>query len=534
FDDGWFALPAMDRHAVEDAELHRRAAEWWRGQRVARESWLTLDHVQPHLREFHHLVAAGERDHARVLLDELEEPLAAWGCHAVLLAMSHQLGGDDPRRRGRALQGLGRLQEAVAVLPDASIYLDLGDALTAERVATNPFDRGVALTWLGRYDEARATLEGLDAVAELAELERMQGHLRRACELNEQALRLAQSRERPGEVAAALWHLGEALAARGETGEALRHLERALQMAGEMGLRRLQTRAETSLALARLERGELPPSLDLAAVREVGDARGVLWHLALAAGVHSATGHLDAARAGYTEALDLAKELGDPWMEASMQERLGRVAATQGELDAAMAAHQAARDAFHRLGNEHGEQLCLGMLGLHHLQREEDDAALRLLQEALPLARASEDSRALAHLQHALGFVWHRRGDWDMARGSYESALALDSPLVSYKCLIKLGLLPDAPPASTRELLRQGLQQAIQLAALYAPRYHMVLAQLALAQPAAALESMGQALHACSAPGVLATALSELRLLPAETPGYADVLRTVAPEPSPT
>lgn len=157
----------LGRQAVE-----RRIASWYARGAQPRETWQTLEDIEPHRRQFDHLVRAGDHDAAARVLGDISEWLVWHG--SVLTAISMHLAVDghigDERVRlthtvlyGHARLSAGPMEQAVELFTEA--------VALAERLDDRPALQN-ALFGLGdshrQLGNPAATVPLLSRAAELA------------------------------------------------------------------------------------------------------------------------------------------------------------------------------------------------------------------------------------------------------------------------------------------------------------------------------------------------------------------------------
>ncbi len=160
------------------------------------------------------------------------------------------------------------------------------------------------------------------------------------------------------------------------------------------------------------------------------DRRSVAGEYALAAGEEFRRGNpnpdLVAAQLRYTEALVIAREIGDRSIEAKAMHRIGWVHSLQGEVAASIDAWREACDVSSEIGDLVGEATASGDLGsilLTEWKLAEAEQAYRR-----SLARWQEFGRAdgIADAWHGLGSVLDIEGRNEEARSAFEQALAIN------------------------------------------------------------------------------------------------------------
>jgi tetratricopeptide (TPR) repeat protein len=223
--------------------LHQRAAEWYASVRTPRESWNTLEGLEPLLREFDHRVKAGLYDDAGAVLAEFDEVFSGRvGQASRSLVMHNQIEGRVTIERVRLLNTFGLAHAYRHLGPvDTAIKCYRG-ALEMARAQQNSDIEIDSLGWIG---EAFRRLQRLDDAADSAK----------------QAVAVAK--QAGSRTLAARW-LGElALVScyQGHLNDALAYAEEAHQTAVEANDINWQALAVDGLALVHLMRGDLEKSI---------------------------------------------------------------------------------------------------------------------------------------------------------------------------------------------------------------------------------------------------------------------------------
>lgn len=155
------------RQAVE-----RQIASWYARQANPRGTWRTLEDIEPHRRQFDHLVSADDHDGAARILSEISEWLVWHG--SVLAAVTMHLAVDgritDERVRlahivayGHARLSAGPMEQAVELFTEAAaLAQELGERSALQNAL---FGLGDAHRQLG---DQSATVQPLTRAAELA------------------------------------------------------------------------------------------------------------------------------------------------------------------------------------------------------------------------------------------------------------------------------------------------------------------------------------------------------------------------------
>ncbi|TGB10546.1 NACHT domain-containing protein [Streptomyces sp. MZ04] len=171
--DAEIAYGRMPQHGpFRRQAVQREIASWYARQAKPRGTWRTLEDIEPHRRQFDHLVRAGDHDGAARVLNEISEWLVWHG--SVLAAVSMHLAVDghigDERVRlahsvayGHARLSAGPMEQAAQLFTEAAALAErLGDRPALQNAL---FGLGDAHRQLG---DQGATVEPLARAAELA------------------------------------------------------------------------------------------------------------------------------------------------------------------------------------------------------------------------------------------------------------------------------------------------------------------------------------------------------------------------------
>ncbi|MFN2461734.1 MAG: adenylate/guanylate cyclase domain-containing protein [Candidatus Velthaea sp.] len=123
------------------------------------------------------------------------------------------------------------------------------------------------------------------------------------------------------------------------------------------------------------------------------------------------------------ECLAIARQLGDVNGVAEATHNLAVIEQRCGNLDAARAGYADAVRDFRSAGNRYGEVIALINIVLIDLANDDLAAAQRCLASAVTSARELDDADVHAHLTSLEGTLAFHRGDFDDAARSYEAAL---------------------------------------------------------------------------------------------------------------
>jgi predicted ATPase/DNA-binding CsgD family transcriptional regulator len=233
--------------------------------------------------------------------------------------------------RGHLTEGRRWLEQALA-LGDGPPTTDRAQAsIAAGLLAYHQADYAVAAMHLQRgLDESRARGDEADvarALAALALARTRAGDLAPALHLAEEALDAYRRLEDEAGVGRSLETLGRVLWIQGDYGQARARLQQSLAVARRLGARDIVARASQGLGYVALADGDLEDAdalleESLAEFRELGDRwwalRGMcaLGHVAARRGAHAA------ARLRFAQGHEIARELGDPMLEAACVEGL--------------------------------------------------------------------------------------------------------------------------------------------------------------------------------------------------------------------
>ncbi|HEY2520882.1 MAG TPA: BTAD domain-containing putative transcriptional regulator [Streptosporangiaceae bacterium] len=297
----------------------------------------------------------------------------------------HQAAGDQ-LLQARVLAELGNLIRMSGDYPEAERALQA--ALELYRAAGDKVGQAYALTDLGvlgsmsgRFQEAERQLRAaLDlcreagdasaqprALTELAELQRLTGDYDNAARNAETAVAISRQVGNRLTEANALLRLGRTLCMTGDYENAARHQEAALEIHRELGARLGQANALTLLAEVRSLNGDHDGAARdleqaIATYRALDNHGNLANALNQYAAVVRVAGDLGRALSLYHEALDLAREAGQPDEEAPALEGIGEILLDRQELRDGAAYLGQARDIYQRLGMPAAGQITARLL----------------------------------------------------------------------------------------------------------------------------------------------------------------------------
>jgi tetratricopeptide (TPR) repeat protein len=327
FQDGHYHLHPVDRDyarsrlpagSPEDSPaaftltgLQARAADYYAQIRTPRESWRTLEDVQPQLAEFDLRCDTSDYDTAAVVLEDIDfDYLRVWGHYRMLVGLHGRIDGriTDPVLIAIHLANLGNCHYA---LGDYRQAIDLHvQALAIARDIGDRLGEGAALGNLGGCH-------------------RRLGDYRQAIDLHAQALAILRDiGDRLGE-GAALVNLGNCHYGLGDYRQAIDQLTQALAILRDIGDRQGEGIALGNLGEYHRCLGDYRLAIDLhtqalAMLRDIGDRQGEGIALGNLGNCHYCLGDYRQAIDLHIQALTIARDIGDRYGEAITLDYLGR------------------------------------------------------------------------------------------------------------------------------------------------------------------------------------------------------------------
>ncbi|GAA2272874.1 tetratricopeptide repeat protein [Glycomyces scopariae] len=340
---------------------------------------------------------------------------------------------EDPASRQRAAVGrlLDHYRERLEAAGDAANAWVVGER--ADLLAclhTDGHDEAVAalavllnrrLRLLGHYGDARLCNRRLllvarragdparqaDALAGLAEIDRLTGRFRSAAEGFEAALRLRRRLgDRAGE-ADALRGLAQA-ASNHDYPAAARRYRAALALHRELGNRTGEAEALWGLAEIAMSVGHYTAAgANAAAVaaicRDIGNRVGEAYGLRALADVAVETGDLDTATRHYRRSLALCRRTGNRRAAANALRGMATAAQRAGRTDRAASLHRRALDRYLAIGDIAGEADARRGLAEAAMADGDTEAAEPAFRRALAIYRETGDRHGQAHVLAGLG-----------------------------------------------------------------------------------------------------------------------------------
>jgi tetratricopeptide (TPR) repeat protein len=225
--------------------------------------------------------------------------------------------------------------------------------------------------------------------------------------------------------------LGVFFASRGRYDEALVQFKEALQVQRELGNRPIEANALSNIgslyvALGNFEEGRTYLQQALAIRENMNVPSATADTLHNLAETSLKTGNYEQAAATYLKALDLRRKVADKRNIAVEQYNLGTLFEYQGRYGAAVDSKAEALKIFRELHeNDIWLPKVLASYASALSQIGRSDEAMKVLDEAVPLARPLRNDELLAQLANTRGDAFYYQGEYGRARGQYEQALAL-------------------------------------------------------------------------------------------------------------
>ena len=228
--------------------------------------------------------------------------------------------------------------------------------------------------------------------------------------------------------------LGEAWRAHGRRDEALRIATWAAEAADAEGQPSERLWARYQLAVAQTEAGKLAAARAgfaeaLRIARELDDRLAIRDGAHALAALAARLGDAEQARAGFTEALGLAREMQDAVAIRDELHGLAILDTQAGALDAARAEYDEALALARAQGDPSAISLELHGLALVQMRQGAVEAARASFDEALGLARELGDRSAQIDVLSSLGALDAQQGEADRAREELRQALGLSQQL---------------------------------------------------------------------------------------------------------
>ena len=365
-------IPPAD--ATPNLQLFRgRAADYYEQIRLPRDTWRTMQDIEPQLREFRFRCDAQDFEQAADVLTSFFWPVSRWTDPIFLTRMVEELLPrlTDAARRceglqqfGRCLNNLARYDEAWPVLDEA---LEIARSLGAlEEECHILRQRGWLLVATDHYEDALRLLdEGLV-------MARLTGNLKQE--------------------SSALSEIAWCHFALSRYAEALLLLTHALGIALDVGDRVGQGIVRNDIATCLIEQGQYDAALThmeagLALSREAGSRDEESRSLFVLGLCRTAQGHFAEALASFAEALAITRDINDRVREGDVQREVGRAYIEQGSYAEALPPLYEALNISRITKRRRGEGHTLRDIGLCRLGQGHHADAIGPLEDALAIAK---------------------------------------------------------------------------------------------------------------------------------------------------
>jgi tetratricopeptide (TPR) repeat protein len=378
--------------------LQARAADYYAQIRTPRESWRTLEDLQPQLAEFELRCDTGDYDTAATVLADIDgRYLQMWGHYRTLLELHARIHEriTDPSMNIAHLTGVGNCR---LVLGDYQQAIDLfTQALTIGRDIGYRQAEGVALAGLGN---CRLLL----------------GDYQQAIDLFTQALSIARGIGDRQSESSALSNLGNCHFFLADYRPGIDLFTQAQAIARDIGDRQAEGSTLAGLGNCHLFLGDYQQAIDvltqaLAIARDIGDRQTEGTQLAGLGNCHLFLGDYQQAIDVLTQALVIARDIGSRQMEGTTQGSLGNCHLFLGDYQQAIDLFSQALAIACDIGDRQMEGTALASLGECHLLLGDYHQAIDVLTQALAIASDIGDRYVGACASESLGRAWLASGD---------------------------------------------------------------------------------------------------------------------------
>lgn len=359
----------------ERARLHLQA-----GSTIERVYAAHLEHHYGALA--YHFDAAADHGKARFYLEKAAEAAEASFSNVDALRFLERLASyatspaevaEFSLRRGKVLDRVGRLDDALAVLEAGMAAAEAGDPMLRVRLATAVGD---VLIQQGEIERARELYalslqmseeHGEDvwcsiSQANLGRVHRAQGDLGAAAARYREAIRLAVRGKDRRAFAHALGNLGNIHYVRGELRKAQRCYRRCLEVSKDLDDLYSVCRCESAMGLVRFQRGEY-----------------------------------GAAARHFHQQIAVARQIGDQGMLAKAEENMGLLYERAGEWERAAESFLRTARLCEEMGSRGGIATSLAMAARVYLNADEYERGIALSDRAVALARELGMKAFLVH-----------------------------------------------------------------------------------------------------------------------------------------
>jgi CHAT domain-containing protein/Tfp pilus assembly protein PilF len=271
--------------------------------------------------------------------------------------------------------------------------------------------------------------QGVAALNGLGNLARTQGKAQEASQNYQQALQVATAQGIQGGKADALNGLALLSASQQQLGKALEYANQAVAIRRSMGDRDGEATILAEIATGYNAAGDKQKALDYArqahdAFQAVGDHRGEANALIGVGDIYASMRDRKAIDY-YAQALDIARQLNFPRIQANALNKMGLVENAEGENQKALDHFNQSLPIFQRMNMADAAGLALSNIGLAWSGLGEEQKALDFYNQALPAVRAAGDHDAEAVVLNNMGRIYQDLGDKQKAIDYYKQALPL-------------------------------------------------------------------------------------------------------------
>ena len=363
-----------DREQTDDPPFSRfallnRAADYMAQTRPPRESWKTLDDLEPQLAEFELRYAGQDFDTAASVLLEIDfDYLLRWGHYRLVTELHWRLQGklSDRELEYQSVNNLGGAHSQMGRNREAIVFYER--ALEIVREIEDRGSEGVILGNMG--DSFARTGRNQEAIA-----------------LTNQALEIAREVGDRGSEGLWLGSLGISYWYLGQANRAIEYFEQALEIAHEIADRGSEGMWLGGLGIS-------------------------YWSL----------GQTNRAIEYLEQALEIAREIGGRGNEALWLNNLGECYANLGQTNHAIDCCERSLNIAREIGDRSTESVSLRSLGLFYSDRVEWNTAMQLHQEAIQIADEVEDAQLQSEARSGLAIACLHAGNLSAARDAAETA----------------------------------------------------------------------------------------------------------------
>ncbi|HTY08207.1 MAG TPA: tetratricopeptide repeat protein, partial [Candidatus Edwardsbacteria bacterium] len=230
--------------------------------------------------------------------------------------------------------------------------------------------------------------------------------------------------------AEARMQLGQIYNAMGRFADAGKVAQDALKRYREQRHRRGQALALNSLGSIHVHRNDYPRAIEcfteaLVLARAMGDD-GLAGRCYNNLGTsYSAIGKAEAASEQFRKAVAIGRDQGHPKLEAQALNNLALELAGSGDAEGGLDHHQRALRIFQQIGDRRGEAICLNNIGLVYLGRFDFTRARNLFQRSLTISREIANQRDEANTLNNIGAIHLEQGETAAAADVLHEALGL-------------------------------------------------------------------------------------------------------------